>query len=425
MKEDLTARRAALRSLQWGKLSWLMETAWPRNEFMQAQLKSLPGSLEEFVRICPTVTKSDLVRDREANPPYGSNLTWPVARYTRFCQTSGTRGKPLPWLDTPADWDAMLRCWRIIFTKAGVLAGEDRVFFAFSFGPFLGFWTAYEAATSLGLLTMPAGGLSTVARLQVIAANQATVLCCTPTYAIRLGEAREEKGIETQIRLVLVAGEPGGSIPATRRRIETLWPGARVFDHHGLTEIGPVTFEDLENPGRLRVMEESYFAEILDPDTGREVETGERGELVLTTLERAGCPLLRFATGDLVVKTWAEDGGLALEGGILGRADDMVVVRGVNIYPSAIEGVLRRFPEIVEYQVREDWADGMLELHLVVELTSIDQEASVATISQALQDSLALRIPVEVFPLGSLPRFEFKARRWIKAPAADDQGYGA
>jgi phenylacetate-CoA ligase len=139
--------------------------------------------------------------------------------------------------------------------------------------------------------------------------------------------------------------------------------------------------------------------------------------LVLTTLDRAGCPLLRFATGDLVVKSRGDDGGLCFEGGILGRTDDMVVVRGVNVYPSAIEGVLRRFPEVIEYQVREDWTGGMLELRLVIETNAAPSAPVVRRVEAALQDAFALRIPVEVFPPQSLPRFEFKSRRWIKAPA--------
>lgn len=412
-----------LRELQWQKLRRLLALVLPANEFHRRRLprKFRPAAIEQFVSECPLLTKEELVADREKHPPYGSNLTWPLARYTRFCQTSGTTGKPLPWLDTPEDWAGMLRCWRTVFERAGVQPGLDRVFFAFSFGPFLGFWTAFEAALAMEVMAMPGGGLSSSARLQAIVENRATVLCCTPTYAIRLGEARREQDRATAIRLIVVAGEPGGSITATRSRIENLWPGARVFDHHGSTEAGPVSHEEPARPGWLRVIESSYLAEVLDADSLQEVGDGEEGELVLTTLDRAGCPLLRYRTGDRVRKRLAADGGLCLEGGVLGRLDDMVVVRGVNVYPSAIEGVLRRFPEVSEYQVREDWADGMLELRLVVEIDSPRPKRVLRLIELALQDAFALRIPVEVFPLGSLPRFEFKSRRWIKAPPMGEE----
>ncbi|MGI8601511.1 MAG: phenylacetate--CoA ligase family protein [Verrucomicrobiales bacterium] len=407
-----------VRELQWQKLRRLLAIILPANPFYRARLprKYKPKSLTDFVTTCPLLTKADLARDRAETPPFGTNLTWRLERYTRFCQTSGTTGRPLSWLDTPEDWGAMLRCWHRVFEKAGLDPRRDRIFFAFSFGPFLGFWTAFEAAVSMGFLSMPGGSLSTNARLQTIVETSATVLCCTPTYAIRLGEARAEQDLTTTVRLVIVAGEAGGSIPATRQRIERLWPGSKVFDHHGLTEAGPVTHEEPGWPGRLRVIEQSYFAEVIEAQTSQEVEEGEAGELVLTTLDRAGCPLLRFRTGDRVVKALAEDGGLCLDGGILNRYDDMVVVRGVNVYPSAIEGVLRRFQEIAEYQVREDWSQGMLELRLVVELVASASADLPRRIEAGLQDALGLRIPIEVFPLNSLPRFEFKSRRWIRAP---------
>lgn len=407
-----------VRDVQQDKLRRLLAAILPANRFHAARLprRWRPRTIEDFVARCPLLGKHDLIADRQAHPPYGTNLTWPLERYTRFCQTSGTTGRPMAWLDTSEDWAAMLACWRRVFEAAEAVPGRDRVFFAFTFGPFLGFWTAFEAALSMGLMAMPGGGLSSTARLQAIAGYEATILCCTPTYAVRLGEARVAHQIDTAIRLIVVAGEPGGSIEATRQRIAGLWPGAVVFDHHGLTEAGPVTHEEPGAPGFLRVIEESYFAEILDIETGREAPDGAQGELVLTTLDRLGCPLLRYRTGDFVVKARADDGGLLLAGGILGRTDDMVVVRGVNVYPSAIESTLRLFPEIAEYQVREEWLDGMLELRLVVEFHSEPDAALAPVLERSLTDALALRIPVEVFPPGSLPRFEFKARRWVKAP---------
>src|SRR6185503_14726938 len=118
---------------------------------------------------------------------------------------------------------------------------QDHVFFPFSFGPFLGFWLAFDAAARMGCLTIPGGGMRSAARLQTILDNQVTVLCATPTYAVRLAEVAAEEGIDlrdAKVRTIIVAGEPGGSIPATRSFIESLWTGARVIDHHGMTEIG-------------------------------------------------------------------------------------------------------------------------------------------------------------------------------------------
>jgi phenylacetate-CoA ligase len=318
----------------------------------------------------------------------------------------------------------MCRNWRRVFEAAGV-TGQDRIFFAFSFGPFLGFWVAFDAAASMGCLCMPGGGMPSAARLAVMISSQATVLCCTPTYAVHLAEvaARERIDLsECRIRKIVVAGEPGGSLAATRQKIEVAWNGARVYDHHGMTEIGPVSYSCPQREDVLHVMEDAFIAEVVDPQTGKPVPAGWQGELVLTNLGRPGSPLLRYRTGDLVV---AEDRGggpcacgsrdMALPGGILGRADDMVVVRGVNVYPAAIEAVLRSTGGVAEYRVVVlQPAAGMVELKLDVEPESAPEPGFAHRIEARLREALSLRIPVTLAPVGSLPRFEMKARRWVR-----------
>lgn len=420
--EEIERFRHAIEQRQWERLRAVLDTVQMTNAFHRRRLINMPEaeSLEEYVQRCPPMTKRLLVQDREAFPPYGSNHTYPLENYTRFCQTSGTTGPPLTWLDSRDDWGGMLALWQEIFEAFGVMPGEDRLFFPFSFGPFLGFWTAFEAASRIGCLVIPGGGMSSNARLQLMLEHKVTVICTTPTYAMHLGELKEQNEVFRDggwaLRRIIVAGEPGGSQPEIRARIEALWPGATVLDHHGLTETGPVSYQDPADPGRLRVLEDAYFAEILDPASGREVLEGQTGELVLTTLHRLGGPMLRYRTGDLVRKQYAEDGGLCLQGGILSRLDDMICVRGVNIYPSAVDGVLRRFPEVVEYQVREVRQGALLDLQLVVEvpLTIRDTAVVADRIALALRDTFQLRIAVGVVPQGTLPRFEFKARRWIK-----------
>ncbi|NBC11577.1 MAG: AMP-binding protein [Planctomycetes bacterium] len=371
------------------------------------------ASLDDFYRVCPLTTKDELAADHLEHPPYGSNLTFPLDRYTRYCQTSGTTGQPMRWLDTNDSWQAMLDCWRRVYDAAGCAAGE-RVFFAFSFGPFLGFWTAFEAATQLNYLAIPGGGMSSAARLQTIFANHATTLCCTPTYAIHLARAAAAHGYDLQqsaVARLIVAGEPGGSLPATRDLITRLWHGARVVDHHGLTEVGPVTFEDPQRPRCLRVMTDAYLHEVLNPDTQQPVAPGEEGELVLTTLRRTACPLLRYRTGDLV-RADPNDRDL-LVGGILGRIDDMVSVRGVNVYPAAVEQLVRQHPGVVEYQVTLDTRGPMAQLSLLVEPDEdAPADALCAAVASSLRDALHLRIDVTPAAPGSLPRYELKAKRW-------------
>jgi len=375
--------------------------------------------IDDFIAQVPFTSKADIQADRAENPPFGTNLTRAIHQYTRFCQTSGTStGQPMAWLDTPESWEAMLKCWQRVFEAAGLVKGRDRIFFAFSFGPFLGFWTAYEAAAK-DYLVIPAGGLSSQARLEAMARYGATVLCCTPTYALRLGELiGESSGVERmslRINKIIVAGETGGSVPEVRSRLEKLWD-SRVFDHHGMTEVGPVSYEAEDMPRQLIVLEDAYLAEVVDPKTGKEVEDGECGELILSTLDRTACPLLRYRTGDWVKKK-LHRGRLILDGGILSRLDDMVVVRGVNIYPSAIDAVVRQFPEVIEFMVEQRKVDAMDEIELLVEVDGNVAKPLLKKIESKLRDTFSLRIPVRLAEPESLPRHEFKAKRWRLVPA--------
>jgi phenylacetate-CoA ligase len=322
----------------------------------------------------------------------------------------------MAWLDLPEDWDWMLGNWDRVLDAAGVKPGA-RCHFAFSFGPFLGFWTAFEAASRRGCLCMPGGGMSSEQRLRSILEQGAEYLFCTPTYALRLAEVAVEQGIEvvsSKIRKIIVAGEPGGSMPELRRRISEAWGGVELFDHYGMTEVGPVAYETPGGEGGLRVILESYLAEVACPTSGEPLGEAKQGELVLTTLGRAGCPVLRYRTGDLVLPHWGEDENglptLDLVGGILGRVDDMIVVRGVNLYPTSVDAVVRRFEEVVEYQVVVDETPTMTEV-------SVRAEASpelANSLEKALTEAFSLRIPVESVETGSLPRFEMKAQRWVR-----------
>jgi phenylacetate-CoA ligase len=243
-------------------------------------------SLSAFSKAVPFTSRHELVKDRLAHPPYGTDLTFPLEDYVRCHQTSGTTTVPIRWLDTAESWNHIVENWIHILQVAGVNK-RDRFFFAFSFGPFLGFWSALEAVHKIGCFCFPGGSMSSLARLQAILDNGITVLCCTPTYAQHLGEVARERKVDlssSRVRLIIVAGESGGSIPSTRARIERLWPGATVFDHHGMTEVGPVTYQCPATPGVLHVLEAAYFPEVIDPETGLPTPADQTGELVLTTL---------------------------------------------------------------------------------------------------------------------------------------------
>lgn len=423
-------QRDEIRRVQSDRLRHLLDEIIPANAFWTEKFSaagvelSSVSDVDDLAKL-PLTIKSELVEDQDSHPPYGRNLTYDVVAYSRLHQTSGTTGSPIRWLDTPASWDWFMDCWSQIFRMVGLTA-EDRLAFPFSFGPFIGFWAGFEGANRLGNLCLAGGGMSSEARLQLIQDNQATIVCCTPTYALRLAEVAENTGVDLadgSVRALVVAGEPGGGIPATRERIERAW-GARLFDHWGMTEIGSLAVECVESPGNLHVLETECIAEILDSQSLEPVEAGCEGELVITNLGRIGSPLLRYRTGDLVVADTAPCPCgrelLKLKGGILGRADDMVTIRGNNVYPSSLEAILRAFPTIAEYRITVQTRRAMQHLKIEIEPTPDVVGAPtrsaelVANVEKTIKDRLNFHAEIISVASNTLPRFELKGRRFFR-----------
>lgn len=399
-------------------MGWAAEhNPFYRAKFTAAGVANRPvRTWDDFLHL-PFTTKDELLADQAAHPPYGTNLTFELKKYRRVHQTSGTStGRPLRWLDTPQCWRWLVARWEHGFRLAVGTRDDDRFFFPFSFGPFLGFWAAYDAVADHGLMALPGGGMTTTARIKYLLEHRATVVCCTPTYALHMAETAAAEGIDlagSDVRAVVVAGEPGGSIPPTRSRIEAAF-GARVCDHYGLSEVGPVAFEPDESPGLLKVLETAFIVEVLEPGGDREVGDGEVGEVVVTNLGRYASPVIRYRTGDLVRAAY-RDGDLHFAGGVLGRADDMIHVRGNNLYPSAIEAVVRRFPEVVEFRLVVDDSGPLADLRLEIEPhPAADHKRVCDGIGRALRDELLFRTDVVPVPPGSLPRFELKAKRLVR-----------
>src|SRR5712691_5706505 len=393
---------------QWSRLAVELPELLRDNAFYRARLPKEARELRDL----PFTTKAELSADQAAHPPFGSNLTYPIERYVRLHQTSGTTGQPLRFLDTPESWEWWRECWQPIYRAAGVTA-RDRIFFAFSFGPFVGFWSAFAGAERLGALCLTGGAMSTIERVASIVATEATVLMCTPTYALRLAEAAREEGIDlarSALRVSIHAGEPGASIPATRERIEKEL-GVETFDHTGATEVGAYGFSCAARDG-VHINESEFIVEVLDA-AGHARDEGE-GELVLTNLGRWGMPVIRYRTGDRVhaVRGTCACGRtlVKLVGGIAGRVDDMLTVRGVNVFPSAIEAIVRRFDEVGEYRVELARVREMDELRCVVEAPADVAER----VGAAIHRELGIRCLIEAVAPGTLPRFEMKANRFNK-----------
>jgi len=404
---------ASLLRHQLARLNALLETILPANRFYAEKLNAVKLPIESLDALAevPFTYKDELIGSQDGGD-LAANLTYPPDSYLRFHHTSGTRGRPMVVLDTAEDWQWWIEGWQFVLDAAQIRCG-DRVLMAFSFGPFIGFWSAYDALVARGVLVVPTGGLGTKARLELLRTSRANALCCTPSYALHMAETAVEHEIDPisfGVQRIIVAGEPGGSVPAVRARMESAW-GAKVTDHAGATEVGPWGYSDADGAG-LHVNEDAFLAEFLSVETGKAAGEGELAELVLTALGRAGSPVLRYRTGDLVRPTWNADGPcrfVLLQGGVLGRADDMMVIRGVNVFPSSIEQIICGFPEIVEHRLTAHKEGEMDALTVEIEDRLDDPQRVV----EELRLRLGLRVTVDTVPLGSLPRFEGKGKRFV------------
>jgi phenylacetate-CoA ligase len=381
------------------------------NAFWRSRLTEV-RSWDDFERL-PLTTKAELLADQAAQPPYGTNLTYPLDEYVRLHQTSGSSGDhPLRWLDTAESWDWWERIWsEHVYPAAGVGVG-DRVFFAFSFGPFIGFWSAFGGAKRLGALAISGGAMTSEQRVRTLLDLRATVLLSTPTYALRLADVARGLGREmatSEIRVTLHAGEPGASIPATRAAIESAYSAA-CFDHTGMTELGPTGFSCSQRDG-IHAIESEFIFEVLD-GAGR---PATEGELVATNLGRWGMPLVRYRTGDRVQvsREPCSCGSpfMKLVGGIRGRVDDMFTVRGVNIYPSQVEDIVRGHTEVTEFVIEHRRVREMDEVTLLVEVAGADPTER---LEADLRQALGVRLGCKVVEPGTLPRSELKSKRIVR-----------
>jgi phenylacetate-CoA ligase len=396
------------------RLNALLELVAEHNPFQRERLggRTRLSSLDDLASL-PFTTKDDLVEDQARNPPFGTNLTYPLERYTHLHQTSGTSGTTLRVLDTTEDWAWWRRNLGLVFRAAGIGPG-DRVALAYSFGPYIQFWASYEGAQDVGAMVIALGGMDSLQRLQTIREYGATTLLCTPTYAVHLARVAEQHDVTdavASVERVVCTGEPGASIASVRRQIQLGW-GARCFDHAGLSEVGSFAYP-CDGRGGMHLRDDEFVSEILDPDTGEPVPEGATGELVVTALARTGFPVIRYRTGDVVeahpVDCGAGHLGRWLPQGILGRSDDMVVIRGMNVFPSAIEQILREYEGVGEFRITfyTDPA-AMDEVKLEVELA---RPIEARQIQAQLRQTLGLRVRIVPLKPGILPAQVGKARR--------------
>jgi phenylacetate-CoA ligase len=406
------------------RLAALIERVRASNPFQRQRLDGIDLSGDWELCSVPALTKRELVADQQAHPPFGTNLTYPLDRYTHLHQTSGTTGPPLRVLDTASDWEWWAAGLGRTMTAAGIGAG-DRVVLPFSFGPHVQFWAAKDGLARVGAMALGLGGLSSAARLRAMADIEATAIVCTPSYALRLVEVAVEERLEAaleSVEKVVCTGEPGASLPSVRSLIEEGF-GARCFDHAGLSEVGPFGYPCAEGGG-LHVDEDEFVCEVVGADL-RPVPQGARGELVLTPLGRDGYPVIRYRTGDVVVATDrrcpAGHPHRWLPEGIVGRTDDMVVIRGMNVYPSAIENSVRQVRGAGEFRITfySEEPHGMDEVKLEVELPD---GLAARRLQDAMREQLGLRVRVVPVATGAIERADGKARRVVDHRSARRRG---
>ena len=413
------------------RLNSLLAEVAASNEFQRKRLDGVElRSLDDLRRI-PFTNKEALVADQAEHPPFGTNLTFGLERYAHVHQTSGTTGATLRVLDTAEDWLWWRRCFARVFRSAGVGA-SDVIALAHSFGPYIQFWAAYEGASEVGAMAVALGGMDSVQRLDTIREYSATVLSCTPSYAVHLAKVAAQSdqldALES-VQTLICTGEPGASLPGVRAEIERAW-NARCYDHAGLSEVGPIAYPCAE-AGGLHLSEDELIAEIVHPETGEPVADGELGELVITALGRVGFPAIRYRTGDIVERhpepCPAGHFGRWLPGGVLGRSDDMVVIRGMNVFPSAIEQILREFGGVGEFRITfYNDPRAMDEVKVEVELA---RPADARAIQARLRQRLGLRVRIVPIKAGILPAQIVKARRVVDlrppSPARVRRGEGS
>ena len=419
------ASRAEMIRLQTRRLREQVAHAGAASPFYRRKLKAAgirPAAVRTLgdLATLPFTTKDELKANQAEKPPWGDLLAVPLDDVLRIHMTSATTGRPLAFLDTRDDWYGFYHSYARALHAFGVRK-SDVVMAAFSYGPWIGYWSGFYAAQDLGCLVFPVGGLSTDQRIDALLNYPITVLGCTPSYALFLAETAAKKGIDlakdTKIRITWHTGEPGASIPATRAKIEAAF-GAKAYDLPGLTEIAAWGFECEARAGLTHVNEDYCYPEVLD-DQGRPVRPGERGELVFTSLYRKAMPLLRYRTRDVVQlsdrRCPCGRTLTAFEGGVHARLDDMKKIRGVIVYPRRVEELVRPHANVDEFQIvfrrHEGLDDILLRIDPSPSLSLGERDGLQTKLAEELRLGLGIRVTVDIGEPGSLPRWDHKARR--------------
>jgi len=429
-EEMETLPRERLEELQLQRFTERMQYVYERSpmykrKYEKAGIKPSDIRTLDDIRNVPFTVKEELRESQAQHPPWGDFICIPPEEGVRVFQTTGTTGTPVRALLNKADWTIHFYEQFMHFMHGYGIQTSDILFVPFGYGLYIAWWGFQATLEQAGVMIVPGGAQSSQDRVMNIFDWGATVVCGTPTYLLSLGDTAKKMGkslADSKVRVVVAAGEPGANVPATKKAIEKYW-GAKCYDDIGSTEISNFGFECVAQNG-THVIESMFYAECLDPETLKPVAPGEVGELVLSNLCTESMPLIRFRIRDLVRfnKDICECGRtfLRLDGGILGRSDDMFQFAGVNIFPSAIENLIREVPEFSkEYQIVIPKMGGGKHIKIRVEpgtaeVTEEKMARAVNKFIETVKYRITITPDVEIVGIGELPRFELKAKRLIR-----------
>jgi phenylacetate-CoA ligase len=424
-----------LRAIQDAKVAAVVPFLYENSAFYRDKfdtLRLIPTdirSVDDLVRKWPVLTKSEMSEDAQRHPPYGTystmdEATWSERGWMMFA-TSGSTGAPRVFRYSHVDremwaWANARALYAMDFRKG------DTVFMVTGYGPHVWAWGVQYALAIMNLPTIPGGGMDAKARANIILRFKPTILLCTPSYALHLGRVMQGLGADprqTSIRTIFVGGEPAMGIASTRERIQDLW-GARLVEFYGCTEasphVGGYSCPASQTPGQpvtTHLMEDVQIWEVVSPGDYQPLPDGQRGLTVCTSLNSEGSPQLRFLVGDYTELTHApcacgRTHARAI-GSFVGRADDLINLRGIKMFPAQIEEAVRSVPGMGdEFEiVLTTTSDGLDVMTVRVEHPDTHGNTISERVAGEIRSRCEVRVDIEVLGPGTLPKTEFKAAR--------------
>lgn len=425
-EEIETMDRERLQALQLDRLKWQVRRCYESSEFYRERFDKIGlrpedvNSLEDVLKI-PSVTKQELRDEQSSHPPFGRYVIAPQKDWRELHPSTGTTGTPVNTIWTERDAESITQ-WTIrTLWNFGTRPG-DIIQNGFSYGLWVAGMSCHYAAKAMGCFVLPIGASMAERQVDYLVNPGSDVLLSTPSFALYIAERMHQRSIDPtdiSLRIGCFGGEAGAEIASTRKKIETRL-GIDAYDYYGLAEIGPTCASECEEKAGIHWAEDHLLVEIIHPDTGKGCHPGETGVLVLTHLTKEATPMLRYWTNDLARLTTQKCAcgrtHARSEGGILGRADDMIIYKGANFYPAQVEKVIRSFEELGdEFRIRmtTDEKTGIDVITVIAEYKDkqIDNDLFKNRVKQAFREELEVTPGLELVEYSTLERTMFKAKR--------------